>query len=87
MPAGPPSPAPPPPRGAPDAAPSGAPPGPRTVLVVDDDPVLANLVRSVLTEEGYAVSVLTTVTSDAIRTAVGRLEPDCLLLDSRGPTD
>jgi DNA-binding response OmpR family regulator len=82
-----PCPAAPPPSGAPDAAPGGAPPGPRTVLVVDDDPVLADLVRSVLTEEGYAVSVLTTLTSDAIRAAVGRLEPDCLLLDSRGPTD
>jgi CheY-like chemotaxis protein len=31
--------------------------------------------------------VLTTLTSEAIRTAVGRLEPDCLLLDSRSPTD
>ena len=24
---------------------------------------------------------------DAVRTAMGRLEPDCLLLDSRGPAD
>jgi CheY-like chemotaxis protein len=67
-------------------APSGA-PGRRTVLVIDDDPVLANLVHDLLTEEGYAVSVLTTVTSETIRAAVGRLEPDCLLLDGRGPTD
>jgi CheY-like chemotaxis protein len=65
----------------------GDPGGHRTVLVIDDDPVLADLVQSALTEEGYAVSVLTTLTSEAIRTAVGRLEPDCLLLDSRGPTD
>jgi CheY-like chemotaxis protein len=57
------------------------------VLVIDDDPVLADLVQAALTEEGYAVSVLTSITGDAIRTAVGRLEPDCLLLDSRGPTD
>ena len=57
------------------------------MLVVDDDPVLADLVRAALTDEGYAVAVLTTLRSDAIRTAVGRLEPDCLLLDSRGPTD
>ncbi|HVG95337.1 MAG TPA: response regulator, partial [Chloroflexota bacterium] len=62
-------------------------PGRRTVLVVDDDPVLADLVRAALRDEGYAVSVLTTLSSDAIRTAVERLEPDCLLLDSRSPTD
>jgi CheY-like chemotaxis protein len=57
------------------------------VLLVDDDPILAGLVHDLLTDEGYAVSVLTTITSDAVRTAVGRLEPDCLLLDSRSPTD
>ena len=71
--------------GTPSASPP--PPGRRTVLVVDDDPVLANLVQAILTDEGYLVSVLTTVASDAIRTAVGRLEPDCVLLDSRGPAD
>jgi CheY-like chemotaxis protein len=81
----PPSPPPPP---TPDAPPGGAPPpGRRTVLVVDDDPVVAGLVQTVLSDEGYAVSVLTALTSDAVRTAVGRLEPDCLLLDSRAPTD
>ncbi len=69
-------------------APGGAsPPGRQTVLVVGDDPVLAGLVQTVLTDEGYVVSVLTTVASDAIRTAVGRLEPDCLLLDGRGPAE
>ena len=67
-------------------APAGA-PGRRTVLVIDDDPVVAGLVQDLLTDESYAVAVLTTLSSDAIRTAVGRLEPDCLLLDSRGPTD
>jgi CheY-like chemotaxis protein len=67
--------------------PAAAPPGRRTVLVVDDDAVLAALVQTALSDEGYTVAVLTTLTSAAIRTAVGRLEPDCLLLDSRGPTD
>jgi CheY-like chemotaxis protein len=57
------------------------------VLVVDDDPVLADLVRAALRDEGYRVSVLTTLSSEAIRTAVERLEPDCLLLDSRSPLD
>ena len=71
----------------PAAPPAAVPPEPRTVLVVDDDPVLSGLVQTVLTDEGYRVAVLTTLSSDAIRTAVGRLEPDCVLLDSRGPTD
>ncbi len=57
------------------------------MLLIDDDPVVADLVQTLLTDEGYAVSVLTTLTSDTIRTAVGCLEPDCLLLDSRSPTD
>jgi CheY-like chemotaxis protein len=71
----------------PAATPAAAPREPRTVLVVDDDPVLSGLVQTVLTDEGYRVAGLTTLSSDAIRTAVGRLEPDCVLLDSRGPTD
>lgn len=49
------------------------------MLLVDDDPVL--------TEEGYAASVLRAVTTEAIRTAVDRLEPDCLLLDGRDGLD
>ena len=57
------------------------------MLVVDDDPVVGNLVHTLLTEEGYAASVLSAVTTEAIRSAVDRLEPDCLLLDSRGPLD
>jgi CheY-like chemotaxis protein len=71
----------------PAGPPAAAPPGRRTVLVVDDAAVLAALVQAALRDEGYTVAVLTTLTSAAIRTAVGRLEPDCLLLDSRGPTD
>jgi two-component system, NarL family, capsular synthesis sensor histidine kinase RcsC len=85
--AGPPAP-PPPGAGAPPAADPGRPPGGRgTVLLVDDDPAVADLVHELLTEEGYTVAVLPTLTSDALRAAVGRLEPDCLLLDSRGPAD
>ncbi|HET7768366.1 MAG TPA: hypothetical protein VFN74_06285 [Chloroflexota bacterium] len=53
-----------------------------TVLVVEDDPAIGGLVQAVLLDEGYAVSVLSQLTGDAVRTAVGRLEPDCVLLDS-----
>ena len=58
-----------------------------TVLVVEDTPAIGDLVHTVLTDEGYAVSLLTSVTDGAIRAAVGRLEPDCVLLDSAGHGD
>src|SRR4051812_31523764 len=54
--------------------------GPK-VLVVENDPVIGELVRAVLTDEGYAVEVVGRVDADALRVAVGRTEPDCVLLD------
>jgi CheY-like chemotaxis protein len=53
-----------------------------TVLCVDDDRDMAELVEAVLTDEGYAVSVLYSLDDDAVLRAAGRLEPDCILLDS-----
>ena len=58
-----------------------------TILVVEDDLVLAELVRVVLSDEGYAVSVLNVLDPDAVRVAVNQLEPDCVLLDSSVGTD
>jgi CheY-like chemotaxis protein len=55
------------------------------VLVVEDDPAIADVLRALLTDEGYRVSVLGTVDPDALRTAVGRLEPDCVVLDGESP--
>lgn len=55
------------------------------VLVVDDDRDITELVYAVLTDEGFAVSLLHDQDLDAIRVAVGRLEPDCVLLDGQGP--
>jgi CheY-like chemotaxis protein len=55
------------------------------VLVVDDDLPLCQVVEAVLADEGYAVATLHVVEPDAVRTAVGRLEPDCVLLDGEGP--
>ncbi|HET6745766.1 MAG TPA: response regulator [Candidatus Limnocylindria bacterium] len=60
-----------------DAAPS--------VLVVDDDHDIAEIVQAVLTDEGYAVSCLYDLEGDAVMRAIGRLEPDCVLLDSVTP--
>lgn len=55
-----------------------------SVLCVDDHRDLAELVQAVLVDEGYAVSCLYEQAGDALLRMVGRLEPDCVLLDSSG---
>lgn len=62
----------------------GAAPPRATVLIVEDEPAIGNVVATILEDEGYAATLLSQATSEAIRTAVGRLEPDCILLDSTG---
>lgn len=57
------------------------------VLVIDDDRDITDLVHAVLTDEGFAVSILHDQRPDAIRVAVNRLEPDCVLLDGDSPRD
>ena len=58
-----------------------APPRP-SVLCVDDDRDVAEVVTAILEDEGYAVSSLHDFTDDALLRTVGRLEPDAILLDS-----
>jgi DNA-binding response OmpR family regulator len=55
------------------------------VLVVEDDSAIAEVLHAVLRDEGYRVSMLGAVGADAVRTAVGRLEPDCVVLDGESP--
>lgn len=56
------------------------------VLVVDNDPDISQLVTAVLSDEGYAVTTLRETDHLSVAAAVGRLEPDCILLDSaEGP--
>lgn len=58
---------------------------PYRVLLVDDDADVADVVVAILTDADYAVSVLVETSHDAILAAVGKQEPDCVLLDgSRG---
>ena len=59
-------------------------PGQRAVLVVEDDQALASMLGDALANEGYAVSLLDLLDPDAVRAAVGRVEPDCVLLDGEG---
>src|SRR5688500_10961332 len=56
------------------------------VLIVEDDVAFAGLLHAALDDQGYAVSVLGVVVPDAVRLAVGRLEPDCVLLDGETRT-
>ena len=57
------------------------PDAPVKLLVVEDDDALAGLLRVVLTDEGYDVTVAGSIEPDVVRAAVGRLEPDGVLLD------
>jgi DNA-binding response OmpR family regulator len=56
-----------------------------TVLVVEDDRALGALIDDVLTDHGFAVSLLESAGPEAIRGAVIRLAPDCILLDGESP--
>jgi DNA-binding response OmpR family regulator len=52
-----------------------------TILIVDDDRDIADLVQEILQEEGYTVSVLYELGSEALHAAVEQIKPDCILLD------
>lgn len=54
---------------------------PLSVLLVDNDRDVAEVVSAILTDEGYEVVVLGGTDHDSIAGAVGRIEPDCILLD------
>lgn len=54
---------------------------PHRVLVVDDDGDVADVVSAILSDDGYAVTTLVDVSHDSLFATVGKLEPDCLLLD------
>jgi CheY-like chemotaxis protein len=52
-----------------------------TILVVDDDNAIVELVTEALFDEGYAVTGLRDSSIDAIREAIVTIQPDCVLLD------
>lgn len=58
-----------------------------TVLVVDNDRDITEVVRAVLTDEGYRVEALADLTTDSVSAAVGRTEPDVVLLDGESQND
>lgn len=59
---------------------------PLRVLLVDNDEDITGLVSAILSDEGYAVTALNDTDHVSVASAVGRVEPDCILLDSaEGP--
>jgi CheY-like chemotaxis protein len=59
---------------------------PLRVLLVDNDEDITGLVSAILADEGYAVTSLSDTDHPSVAAAVGRVEPDCILLDSaEGP--
>jgi CheY-like chemotaxis protein len=54
------------------------------VLIVEDDPVIAQLVGEMLGDEGYQVKVLLDTSPTAVQTAVVQLQPSCVVLDGSG---
>ena len=54
---------------------------PYRVLVIDDDGDVADVVAAILTDDGYSVSTRVDISHDSLFATVGKLEPDCILLD------
>jgi CheY-like chemotaxis protein len=57
------------------------------VLIVDNDPVIAQLVGEILGDESYQVKVLLDTSPTAVQTAVEQLQPSCVVLDGSGHND
>ena len=58
-------------------------PPPRpSVLCIDDNRDVVEVVSAILEDEGFAVSSLYEFTEDALLRTIGQLEPDAILLDS-----
>lgn len=60
---------------------------PVRVLVVDDDRDVGDVVTAILADEGYEVTTLDRISDETVRAAIGRLEPDCILLDGVDATE
>lgn len=58
-----------------------------TVLVVDDDEDIGEVIAAMLLDEGYRVETISDVSPDSFRTALGQLEPDLILLDGAGRSE
>lgn len=60
---------------------------PARILVIDDDHDVGDVVTAILSDEGYDVTTLDHISDETVRAAIGRLEPDCILLDGAEATE
>lgn len=58
---------------------------PKRVLVVDDDRDIAEVVQTILIDEGFKVSCLYVASADEVKATIDELKPDCVLLDGGNP--
>lgn len=58
---------------------------PKRVLVVDDDRDIAEVVQTILIDEGFKVSCLYVASAAEVKATVERLDPHCVLLDGGSP--
>lgn len=57
----------------------------KSVVVVDDDRDIAEVVQTILLDEGFKVSCLYEPSQNDVKAAIDRIEPDCVLLDGGNP--
>lgn len=57
----------------------------KSVVVVDDDRDVAEVVQTILLDEGFKVSCLYTPSQNDVKAAIDRIEPDVVLLDGGHP--
>jgi CheY-like chemotaxis protein len=58
-----------------------------SILVVDDDEDVGEVVAAILSDEGYSVTTISDLSGESFRTALGKLEPDLILLDGAGRSE
>ena len=57
----------------------------KRVVVLDDDRDVAEVIQTILIDEGFAVSCLYGPDAETVHLAVKELAPDCVILDGGGP--
>lgn len=59
-------------------------PHPKRVVVLDDDRDVADVIQTILIDEGFAVSCLYGPDAETMQLAIKKLAPDCVILDGGG---
>ena len=57
----------------------------KRVVVLDDDRDVAEVIQTILIDEGFAVSCLYGPDAETVQLAIKNLAPDCVILDGGGP--